>query len=523
MSAAPQRPAMTADVLVVGGGAAGLATALRLAARRHVVLLCKTALGSGAATAWAQGGIAAAIGEDDSPDLHVTDTEEVGGGLNDHRVVEILARDAAGRIADLITLGASFDRGPDGELALGREAAHSRRRILHAGGDATGREVLRALVDAITNSGVTVVEANAEAVTVERGRVTGITAWRVAAGGCGVERFVIEAAATVLATGGCGRLFQYTTNPAESTGDGLAMAARAGAELADLEFVQFHPTALAAGLDPMPLLTEALRGEGARLVDREGRALMTGRDRRGDLAPRDVVARVIFEAVTGGGGAFLDARQLENGAVHFPTVWSESRAAGLQPEHDLLPVAPAAHYHMGGIAVDAHGRASLRGLWACGEAASTGAHGANRLASNSLLEALVFGARVADDVLAHTRRGETRPAFGRGDVLLAPLPPATDPQALREIRAMMYEHVGVVRDDAGLGQALAALERIEHETAALSPELVNLLLVGRLVAQAARRRRESRGSHFRRDFPAADPAFAYRTHARATALRPEPA
>jgi L-aspartate oxidase len=512
------RAAYTCDVLVIGGGAAGLASALRLAAHRNVILMCKTPLGSGAATAWAQGGIAAALGEDDSPDLHVTDTERVGGGLNDHRVVEILARDAGMRIAELIALGASFDREPDGALALGREAAHSRRRILHAGGDATGREVLRALVGAIGASSVRVIEAQAHDIRSDRGRVTGVNISRPIAGGARTEYLRIDASAIVLATGGCGRVFQYTTNPAESTGDGLAMAARVGAELADLEFVQFHPTALAAGLDPMPLLTEALRGEGARLTDAYGTFLMDGVDPRGDLAPRDVVARIIFQALAAGNGAFLDARAIPNFATRFPTVWAESQSQGLDPRRDLLPIAPAAHYHMGGIAVDQYGRASLKGLWACGEVASTGAHGANRLASNSLLEALVFGARVADDILAHTpRHPRAVSAVSHDAVHVIDTPPPDNFERLAKIRKLMYDYVGLVRDDDGLRHVLGELDKLDigggygSQVAATD----NILCVAKLISQSALDRRESRGSHFRRDYPELDPALAHRTHGRA--------
>jgi len=503
MSEATSPPQASYDVIVVGAGAAGLATALRLARRRSVVLLCKTPLGSGAATAWAQGGIAAAIGDDDSPALHMHDTEEVGGGLNDHHVVEILAESAAPRIADLIALGACFDRRPDGALDLGREAAHSRRRILHAGGDATGREIHRALVAAIRASEVHVVEARVERLRLERGRVVGVTADHDG------ERLELAAAAVVLATGGCGHLFRYTTNPPESTGDGLALAARAGATLTDLEFVQFHPTALAVGADPMPLLTEALRGEGARLIDEQGNALMERHDPRGDLAPRDVISRRLFEHLADGGHAYLDARSIPDVAKHFPTVSAATERFGLDAQHDPLPIAPAAHFHMGGIDVDDHGRSSLRGLWACGEVASTGAHGANRLASNSLLEALVFGTRVGDDILAHTPRHHGTPKRLARDTHLASSPTslASEEEWIAELRAIMSRDVGPIRAEAGLRHALQSIERFAE-----IPQATNMVLVARLIINAALQRRESRGCHQRSDYPVIDPRLAYRIH-----------
>lgn len=505
-------------VVVVGAGAAGIAVALRLSESMPVILLCKSPLGSGSATAWAQGGIAAAVGPDDSPTLHAADTERVGGGLNDHHAVEILASDAAERIAELIALGASFDRTSDGSLALGQEAAHSRRRILHAGGDATGREVLRALIEAVRKAPVTIVEATADELVIEAGRVVGIRAYRSIGDGH-IERFRLDAEAVVLATGGCGHLFALTTNPPEATGDGIALAARAGADLIDLEFVQFHPTALAMGLDPMPLVTEALRGEGARLIDADGNAIMAGRDPRGDLAPRDVVARVVFEATVAGRQPALDVRGVRDFATRFPTVFAETRAAGLNPEVDPLPIGAAAHYHMGGITVSEDGRSSIPGLWACGETASTGAHGANRLASNSLLEAIVFAARVADDIRARAHGGPRRIHQELDQRVYAAESPheAATHQRLRQI---MYCGVGVIRDAECLSKALLELDALDAEAQAqhVSRGLQNMILVGRLIARAALARRESRGSHQRRDFPLTDPRFAQRAHLRISAL-----
>ncbi len=498
--------------LVVGAGAAGLAVALRLCEHMPVTLVCKAPLGHGAATGWAQGGIAAAVGADDSPTLHAADTERVGGGLNDHHAVEILATEAAQRIAEVIALGASFDRASDGSLALGQEAAHSRRRILHAGGDATGRELLRTLISAVRHAPITIIEATVDELLLDGNRVIGVRAQRTL-GNEQAERIECEADAVVLATGGCGHLFSYTTNPPEATGDGIALAARAGADLIDLEFVQFHPTALAVGRDPMPLLTEALRGEGARLVDASGRSLMAERDLRGDLAPRDIVARAVFEASLQGRRPALDVRHIPDFAQHFPTVYAEARAAHLDPSHDVLPVASAAHYHMGGITVNDDGRSSLPGLWACGETASTGVHGANRLASNSLLEALVFAARVAEDI-RQTAQGN------RCVMRVTPLPRSNGQPNLQafhtKVREVMYRDVGVIRDAASLERALHEFDHIEAAlgTQASHTPLANMLLVGRLIATAALARCESRGSHQRRDFPLTDTRFAQRAHLR---------
>ena len=331
-----------------------------------------------------------------------------------------------------------------------------------------------------------------------------------------LERMRIDARAVVLATGGCGRIFQYTTNPLEATGDGIALAARAGADLVDLEFVQFHPTALAVGIDPMPLLTEALRGEGASVVDATGRSLMRGRDARGDLAPRDVVARVVFEATVEGREPALDARAIADIARHFPTVVREARAAGLDPSRDLLPIAPAAHYFMGGITVDDRGRSTLAGLWSCGETASTGAHGANRLASNSLLEALVFAARVADDVVTGSPASGPRPLSRYTNRIFAAPERRGRDALLARLREVMYRGVGVVRDGETLRRTITEIQTLTAAlpAAPVAGELENMLLVGTLIARAAEGRRESRGSHARSDFPTSDVRFEHRAHAR---------
>lgn len=502
------------DAIVVGAGIAGLIAALKLQPAR-VTVLCKTRLGKGAATDWAQGGIAAAIGKDDSPRLHAIDTQLAGAGISDRKIVEILTRDAPAQVEELLALGAAFDRTEGGELALGREAAHQRRRIVKAGGDATGHEILKTLIGAVrVHPSIEVVEdVTALDLILEDERVCGVAAL---ANNAPLE---FRTGAVVLATGGIGRLYRYTTNPVEATGDGIAMAARAGALLADMEFVQFHPTALAIGRDPMPLVTEAVRGEGATLVNDLGERFMLSIHRDAELAPRDVVARAIFEQLQHGRTVGLDARDAIGARFPqaFPTVFRFCMDAGIDPRVQNIPVAPAAHYLMGGIAVDEWGRTSLENLWACGETSATGVHGANRLASNSLLEALVYGSRVAIDiagarrdsnVLARDARPVARAARRRRD------PRTTSAQALSDIRNVMYSNVGLVRDEAGLRAALARLDDLSAEFGESRDELRSLLVVGRLIAEAALARRESRGSHYRSDYPQTNEAFAKRSFTR---------
>ncbi|MEO8504726.1 MAG: L-aspartate oxidase [Acidobacteriota bacterium] len=499
-----------ADMVVIGAGVAGLSAALGAAPKR-VTVVTKTRLAQGGASVWAQGGVAVAMGSDDTPPLHAADTLAAGAGLSDRRAVALLTREGPERVKALVELGAQFDRTPEGDLALGREAAHSRRRILHAHGDATGAEMVRALAEAVRQRERVLVEERAFAFELVRdpahsgspGRVVGVLA-RHADG-----RLVLHAApAVVLATGGIGHVYLHTTNPPEATGDGLAMAAHAGARMVDLEFVQFHPTALQSGADPMPLLTEALRGEGAVLLDSAGDRFMLAEHPLAELAPRDVVARAIWRKLQSGDRVVLDARAAvgERFPERFPTVFQSCMAAGIDPRREPMPVAPAAHYHMGGVAVDRKGRSSLGGLWACGEVSSTGVHGANRLASNSLLEALVFGARVAEDVHAQVGAAALSAAalkrlartLGRhapeGD-------PYVTPASIEVIRRVMWERVGLVRDGEGLASALLELEGLADDLAAVPGEAHNMLVVARLVARAALERRESRGGHYRTDYP----------------------
>jgi L-aspartate oxidase len=497
------------DVIIVGGGLAGLFCALKLSPR-PVTIVSGAAIGEGASSAWAQGGIAAAMGVGDTVDEHVADTIAAGAGLVDERVAHGMAAEAADRVHDLLGYGVGFDRDLSGALKLSREAAHSQRRIVRVGGDMAGAAIMSALVGAVRQTpSIRVMEGYvAEQLRAEGPYVTGLVA-RDRRGGLS-DRLLFSTRAVVLASGGIGHLYQVTTNPPEARGEGLAMAARAGALVADAEFVQFHPTAVDIGRDPAPLATEALRGDGAIIVDSAGRRFMLDHHPDGELAPRDIVARAVHEAKVSGRGAFLDCRTAigDRFPERFPTVFAACRAAGIDPVTQPIPIAPAAHYHMGGVHVDGVGRTSLDGLWACGEVACTGAHGANRLASNSLLEAVVFAARVADDVHSLLPNHKVTRWFGSSDAE-APSAPEEDGEAIRTLRAVMSRHVGVVRDEAGLSQALAQIEDLSDRPH--GPEVRNALTAAKLIAAAAFLRRESRGGHYRSDCPEPDPRQAVRT------------
>ena len=497
------------DVLVLGSGAAGLAVALAASPARSVTVLCKGSFARGGSSLIAQGGVAVSLGADDSARCHAEDTLAVGGGLCDAEIVRVVTEEGPQQIRDLVTLGAAFDRDRWGGLALGREAAHSRRRVVHAAGDATGAEIVRALAAGLCSREVAIEEQTlALDLIVEGGRVFGVHALTREG------RSVAYLAQTVvLATGGLGGLFLHTTNPADVRGEGIAIAARAGARLAGMEFVQFHPTALAVGCDPMPLLTEALRGEGATLIDEEGRRFMEALHPLAELAPRDVVARAIWRHQLQGHRTMLDATGLgPRIAVRFPTVLALCRQQGFEPQREPLPVSPAAHYHMGGVVVDDQGRSSLQGLWACGEVAHTGLHGANRLASNSLLEALVYGARVGR---ALARRAPaplpTPPSFAQGlESAAAPLPGASDNAQLQtelRVRELMWRHVGLEREATGLQRAQSALRALDCQLRPCPSSLRNMLLTAQLVTRAALAREESRGAHWRSDIPFSVPSW----------------
>jgi len=509
------------DVLVIGTGVAGLTAALHAEGRRVLVVTKSRGVESGSSPR-AQGGVAVALGPDDSPRQHLDDTLCAGAGLSRNEVVASITAEGPARIAELLELGLRLDRDSTGGLALGREGAHSCRRVVHAKGDATGAELVRTLKHAVRAASWIEIEDQMFVldVIVHRGRVVGADA--IDRDGRSVR---ILATAVVLANGGIGQLFAATTNPAEATGDGLAMAARAGATLAGLEMVQFHPTALADEQLPMALITEALRGEGARLLDEHGRRFMCDEHEMAEMAPRDVVARAIWSRRRNGHDVVLDATALSRRlGERFPTVVSLCAARGIDPRTTPIPVTPAAHYHMGGVVTDLDGRTSVPGLWACGEVASTGLHGANRLASNSLLEALVMGARVGEAL----RRGSALAVLPTSSVssavgVIPRLEDDPDAAALAgRLRDLMWCGAGLVRTALALRQTMQEVEDLQRgvaENRMTGGELVNLLLVGRLLLQAAMARTESRGAHYRADFPHPSPCWRQELIFDGTAIR----
>ncbi|MGE4371954.1 MAG: L-aspartate oxidase [Xanthobacter sp.] len=482
----PALSALHGQPVIIGAGLAGLSAALFLAPR-PVVLLSRGALEQDGSSPLAQGGMAAAMADDDSVELHLADTLAAGAGLCDRDVAERILTAAPQAIEELLRIGTAFDRTRGGALALGLEAAHSRHRIVHAHGDGTGREAVRALSAAVrVCPSITVLEhVDVRRLLVMDGALCGVMLAGEAEGA------ILRTRQVVLATGGAGALFAHTTNPASSFGTGLALAARAGAELADLEFVQFHPTALALpgmGGRRTPLISEAVRGEGALLVNGAGERFMAGIP-GAELAPRDVVARAVWAQLQQGEQVFLDARTCLGAgfATRFPAISAACAEAGINPATDLIPIRPAAHYHMGGIAVDARGRSTVEGLWACGEVASTGLHGANRLASNSLVEAVVCGRWVAQDIAGIAMPMPDRRVLGE-------MPPAADPAAAR---ALLSRHLGVLRHADGLTAAVRELLPLAEQGGQASDPA----LVGLMMALCALQREESRGGHFRTDFP----------------------
>jgi L-aspartate oxidase len=481
--------------LVVGSGVAGLHTAWRASSEGDVMVLTKRSLFD-SATAYAQGGIAAALGAGDSPELHRKDTLAAGAALCDAEAVEVLVAEGPARVRELHTAGADFDLEPGGKFKLGREAAHSRRRIVHAHGDQTGAEVARTLIERVRASKqIQVLEKTRVLdLVVSNGVCYGIRATRA---GKPVE---IIADATVLATGGCGQVYRYTTNPQVATGDGYAIAHRAGVKLADMEFVQFHPTALETPENPLALVSEAVRGEGAILVDDSGTRFMVKRHRLAELAPRDVVAREIYRERRRGNGVYLDARKLgKTFRTRFPGIFALCKARGIDPSKDLIPVIPAAHYMMGGIVTDLAGRSSMDRLYACGEVSRTGVHGANRLASNSLLEGLVFAERVARDMVALPKLSRAPRKKEWDAPVLADRGAAQ--VAADAVRRVMWDHVGIDRTPKGLKEGLALLAGIETRLPVGATEEANMIETARLIANAALLRKESRGGHYRSDFP----------------------
>jgi L-aspartate oxidase len=500
----------SSDFIIVGGGIAGLRAASTLAPNGRVVILTKAAA-TESNTGYAQGGIAAAMAPGDSVDLHVADTLAAGAGLCDESAVRVLVGEGPRYVRELIEWGARFDRTASGDLIFGLEAAHSVHRILHAG-DATGREISRAMWERVAALPTvhTVNHAMVAAVVVRDGEVSGVEYFDENA-----ERKIVRGSRVLLATGGAGQVFSETTNPPVATGDGIALAWHAGARVADLEFVQFHPTALSLAGAPRFLISEALRGEGAKLVNGRGETFMQQYDAAGDLAPRDVVARGIVRQIEASGGpVFLTLQHLDADRVRsrFPTIAAMCRRVGIDIASDLIPVGPAAHYMMGGIDTDEWGRTSVPGLFAAGETACTGVHGANRLASNSLLEGLVFGARAGEAM----QQPLVAAPLKSDRVLVIGSPHSTDEPGTLEpegIRSLMWRSAGLFRTRERLATAVARLEpgcAAARMLAQQTPDdpgprrRLNLCTVAWLVAKAALRREESRGGHFRADFPTRD-------------------
>ena len=495
---------MNTNILIIGAGVAGLFTALKLSPRPVTVITARK-LGKGGASGWAQGGIAAAVAPDDTPALHIEDTIKAGAGLVIPEAARVLCEEGPARIEDLLRYGVPFDLDADGNLKVGREAAHSRDRVVHATGDQAGAAIMAALIETAQSAPhITILERMVveDLLTDDEGHVTGALVHDVDR----QTREHFKASATVLATGGLGGLYAVTTNPVRAQGHGLAFAARAGALIRDPEFVQFHPTAFDVGADPAPLATEALRGDGAHLIDGQGRRFMSDYHPDMELAPRDVVARAVEAERASGRGAFLDATSAIGSTFpeRFPTVFAAARSNGIDPRVEPIPVAPACHYHMGGILTDLDGASSLEGFWAVGEVASTGIHGANRLASNSLLEAVVFGHRIADTL----RDADLKPVSGANcpeDRLALPAKPA-DPVACAALRHAMSEGAALLRSEESLNATRGVVDDLKSYDA-MTSGLLSALTTTEIILAAASARHESRGGHFRTDYhaPANEP------------------
>ena len=498
----------TGRILIVGAGLAAQYAALKLAPR-HVLMISPEALGTGASSAWAQGGVAAAMDPTDSAEAHARDTVAAGAGTVDPDVATSVTAEARDHILDLTGLGTPFDRTADGAYVFSREAAHSFARVVRVRGDQAGAEIMRALTAQVREAKhIQVLEGvMATGLKVLEGRVTGVAVARCDQGQS--ASVTLCGAAVLLAGGGSGGLYALTTNPPRIRGQAIGMAARAGARIADAEFVQFHPTAIACGIDPAPLATEALRGEGAVLINRLGQRFMLDAHPDSELAPRDIVARAVYSQTQAGLAPALDTRAALGTKIlsDFPAVAAACQQAGLDPVTQVIPVAAAAHYHMGGVATDADGASTLPGLWACGEVASTGLHGANRLASNGLLEALVYGRRCALAIDAALPAPEYA-----APVILPDIPSAETPDAalVNRLRQAMTDGAGVIRTAQGLRRTLTEIAEIEAAQPACET-LRNMTATATLIAAAALIRRESRGAHFRADFPEQDGATGTRS------------
>ncbi|TMV94174.1 L-aspartate oxidase [Thioclava sp. BHET1] len=496
----------TKRTIIVGAGLGALYAALKLAPRPVLVVSPET-LGEGASSAWAQGGVAAAMAVSDSSEAHARDTVLAGAGTVSPEIAQMVTDEARQHILELTSLGTPFDRDAQGGYVMSREAAHSAARVVRVKGDQAGREIMHSLIGAVRKTpSIQVLEGVlAAGLEVDDDTVTGVWIERAYAPSGAT---LLRSPAVLLAGGGSGGLFAVTTNPPRIRGQVIGMAARAGAIIADPEFVQFHPTAIASGEDPAPLATEALRGEGAVLINAQGERFMTTVHPDAELAPRDIVARAVYLERKAGREPALDTRDALGAEVltRFPAVAESCKRAGIDPVSQPIPVAPAAHYHMGGIDTDASGQSSLSRLWVCGEASSTGLHGANRLASNGLLEALVYARicalGIASELGEIAQADEVIPIYPDGDI-------AVNETLMTRLRHAMTDGVGVVRDAAGLKAALRVIDEVEGQ--ARTETMRNMTATATLIAAAALRREESRGGHFRSDFPESDPKQAQRT------------
>ncbi len=490
------------DVVIVGGGVAGLTTALNLEPRK-VCIITKSTLGVNTSSMWAQGGIAAAVGINDSVKSHIEDTVATAKGLADENVIVKVVSEAENIISDLESFGVNFDKNDDGSFDLGLEAAHSSNRIVRSKGDSSGIEIMRGLIEKVREShNITVLEnVSIDSVMSENNTIHGVIG-RLVQDNVPDNHVVIESSNVVLATGGLGGIFANTTNPRSSYGEGIALAAQAGAVLTDMEFIQFHPTGLDFGLDPTPLATEAIRGDGAYLVNQNEERFMLGIHPENELAPRDLVAQNLFKQIEQGNSVFLDCRKVSNEfETKYPQVASYCQAAGLNPKIDLLPILPVAHYHIGGVKTDLEGKTSIEGLWCCGEVAATGIHGANRLASNSLLESMVFGRIVAKNInslpikkvkkinldLIRMHKEKTKNRIRAKKYIW-------------QLRSSMMRNIGIVRNHSSIIRGLHDILKIERESKGLSAKLNDMILVSKFIIIGAYLRKESRGCHLRSDY-----------------------